>query len=92
MFYSSYMTHPVFFQDLASFKEWSSNFENKALEICRTHNTMELWDKMVLLKDESKLEFAIVSMGAWREDSDHYAAQNKILDAWEDMFGERGFF
>lgn len=86
------LTVPVQFANKALFDEWTKRFEDRAEEICRSHDVMSLWDATKLWKDESKLEYAIVSMGAWPANSDHYRAQNKILGVWNEMFAENGFF
>ena len=52
---------------------------------------MEVWDKAVILRDEKSLELAIVSIGAWDVNSNQYTVANKILEIFEEMFGESAF-
>ena len=78
------ITSLINFENVSLLHQWYTSFENKCLEICKTYNAMEVWDKAVILRDEKSLELAIVSIGAWDVNSNQYTVANKILEIFEE--------
>ena len=82
---------PVNFNSAGKLNEWYMLFENKSLEICRRYDAMNVWDKVVILKDDSKFQLGIVSIGSWDVNSNQYKAANEIVGTFEAMFGDQHF-
>ena len=86
------LTNPVSFQNDASFNEWTKRFEDKAVEICESFDAKDVWDKAEVLKDKNTRQFGISSFRtAVISNSNQHKAQNEILSAFEEMFGDGPF-
>lgn len=86
------LTPPLRFTNTDQFDEWTKRFEERAEEICRSHNAMDVWDKAVMLKDRDKLEYGINGFRtAVVANSNQHKAQDDLLNAFEEMFGDGTF-
>lgn len=74
------LTVPIKFESVTAMNRWFSEFENKAIAICKKYSDPELWNRAVIMKDDSTCQVAIVSMGSFVSGSGTENAINEILE------------
>ena len=80
------ITRPVSFVNIELLNQYYSKFEKSAMQICNKYNVNELWDNAKILKDETRLELSIISLGAYEKGTNTERAVNEIIQAFEDLF------
>lgn len=79
------ITHPIHFENIESMDQFYSEFEVKAIEICKKYKVPELWTIAKIYKDDASLALSIISLGAHIEGSNEEKAANEIINVFNDI-------
>lgn len=80
------ITHPIHFNDIKTMNQFYSEFEEKAINICKKYEVPEIWDNARINKNEESLELSIISLGSYLTGSNYEKAVKEIIKAFNDSF------
>lgn len=80
------ITQPISFNDIEAMNQFYSEFEQKAINICKTFAVPEIWDNAKIYKNVESLELSITSLGSYLKGSNDEKAIKEIINAFNDLF------